>query len=75
MWAGQLLFNWAWTPIFFVLNQVWAAFAVIVLLFALVVAFITGAWRTDRTAALLFLPYAAWVAFAGLLNASIAVLN
>lgn len=74
-WAAQMLLNWSWTPLFFVLHQVWAAFAVIVLLFALVLVFIARAWSTDRTAALLFVPYAAWVAFAGLLNVSIAVLN
>ncbi|PVB63265.1 TspO/MBR family protein [Labrenzia sp. 011] len=75
VWGVQMLFNWAWTPVFFSLQQIWAAFAVIVLLFALVLIFIIRAWNADRMAALLFLPYAAWVAFAGLLNLSIAVLN
>jgi tryptophan-rich sensory protein len=32
-------------------------------------------WRRDRTAALLFTPYAVWVAFATLLNGSIWYLN
>ncbi|MFX8039944.1 tryptophan-rich sensory protein, partial [Acinetobacter baumannii] len=32
-------------------------------------------WQADRTAALLFAPYLAWVAFATLLNASIFMLN
>ena len=45
------------------------------LLLVACVAFIAAAWRPDRTAALLFLPYAAWVAFAVLLNASILALN
>ena len=33
------------------------------------------AWRLDRMAAWLFLPFAVWVAFASLLNASILALN
>jgi tryptophan-rich sensory protein len=32
-------------------------------------------WREDRIAALLFVPYACWVAFASVLNLSINVLN
>lgn len=75
VWGTQMFLNWSWTPVFFALHQIWAAFAVIAVLFALVLIFIARAWNTDRTAALLFLPYAAWVAFAGLLNLSIAVLN
>lgn len=75
VWAAQMLLNWSWTPLFFVLHQVWAAFAVIVLLLALVLGFIAGAWKSERAAAWLFLPYAAWVAFAGCLNLAIAVLN
>jgi tryptophan-rich sensory protein len=38
-------------------------------------AFIATAWRQDRVAAWLFAPYAAWVAFASILNASILMLN
>ena len=37
--------------------------------------FIIVSWRPDRTAALLFLPYLAWVAFATALNTAILVLN
>ena len=38
-------------------------------------AFIAASWRLDRVAALLFAPYAVWVAFASVLNASILMLN
>jgi tryptophan-rich sensory protein len=37
--------------------------------------FIATSWRQDRTAALLFLPYLAWVGFATALNAAILALN
>jgi benzodiazapine receptor len=42
---------------------------------AAILAFIATAWRQDRVAAWLFVPYAAWVAFASLLNGSIWMLN
>jgi tryptophan-rich sensory protein len=48
---------------------------VILQLLAAVLAFIVAACRQDREAAWLFAPYAAWVAFASVLNASILVLN
>ncbi len=38
-------------------------------------AFIAASWRQDRVAAWLFAPYAAWVAFASVLNGSIFALN
>ena len=41
----------------------------------MILAFIAAAWSRDRVSALLFVPYAAWVAFATLLNASIWRLN
>jgi len=48
---------------------------VILLLLVAIIAFIAVAWRVDRVAARLFAPYAAWVAFASILNASILALN
>jgi benzodiazapine receptor len=75
LWVGQMLLNWAWSPIWFGLNQTWLAFVVIVAILALIVAFIAERWNRDRLSALLFLPYAAWVGFASILNLSIALLN
>jgi translocator protein len=40
-----------------------------------IVAFIWLQWRENRVAAALFVPYAAWVAFASLLNFSLYRLN
>ena len=45
------------------------------LLLILIAAFIVSAWNTSRPAALLFVPYFAWVAFATALNAAIWQLN
>ncbi len=75
VWWAQLVLNFAWSPIFFTKHWMWGAFAVIVAMFALIVAFIVMSWRKDRITALLFVPYAFWVAFASVLNLSINVLN
>lgn len=75
LWWGQLALNFLWSPAFFVANTIALALAILLLLATAILAFVVAAWRRDRLAALLFLPYAAWVAFAVALNASILVLN
>ena len=74
-WSVQLVLNAAWTPIFFAGDRYGLALAEILVLLAAVLTTIAVAWRVRRSAALLLLPYAAWVAFATALNAGIVVLN
>lgn len=75
LWWVQLLLNYLWSPAFFGLQSPALALAVIIALLAAIVATIVAAWRRDRVTALLLLPYAAWVSFATVLNASIVALN
>jgi benzodiazapine receptor len=75
LWWAQLGLNFVWSPVFFGAHQIGLAFFTILLLLAAILGFIALAWRLDRIAALLFLPYAAWVAFASVLNGSIWTLN
>lgn len=74
-WWAQMFLNFAWSPVFFTLQSVGGALFIVVLMLAAILAFIGLAWNRDRIAALLFVPYAAWVSFATLLNASILWLN
>lgn len=74
-WWVQLVLNFAWSPIFFSAHLVGLALVVVLLLLATIVGFIALAWRQDRIASLLFLPYAAWVAYASALNGAIWLLN
>jgi tryptophan-rich sensory protein len=53
----------------------WTALGVITVMLYLILNFIGGNWRADRLTALLFIPYALWTGFAGLLNSSLALLN
>ncbi|MEM8700454.1 MAG: TspO/MBR family protein [Pseudomonadota bacterium] len=75
VWFAQILLNWAWSPVFFVLHQLWFALVILLGMLAAILFFIANRWPADRTSALLFCPYAVWVGFAGLLNLSLALLN
>jgi tryptophan-rich sensory protein len=75
LWIAQLALNFAWTPVFFGAHRPVIALVIIVALFAVIVAFIAVAWRRDRVAAWLFVPYALWIAFATCLNGAIVALN
>lgn len=75
LWWAQLILNFAWSPVFFGWQMPGLALAVILALLAAIIAFVGATWRVDRLSALLFLPYAAWVAFASALNGAIVTLN
>ena len=75
LWWAQLALNFLWSPVFFGAHRIGLALIVILLIIAAIFAFIATAWRQDRVAAWLFAPYAAWVAFASVLNAAILALN
>jgi benzodiazapine receptor len=75
IWWLQLGLNFLWSPVFFTQQAIGPAFVIILALLLSIIAFISVTRRWDRVAALLFVPYAAWVAFAALLNGSILVLN
>lgn len=75
LYALQLALNFAWSFLFFGAHAVGAALLEIALLFVLVLFTMRAFWRLDRIAGWLFLPYAAWVFFAGVLNAAIWRLN
>ena len=75
LWWAQLALNFLWSPVFFAAHRIGLALLVILLLLAAILAFVAASWRRDRIAAWLFAPYAAWVAFASVLNGSIFALN
>ncbi|MES2292867.1 MAG: TspO/MBR family protein [Pseudomonadota bacterium] len=71
----QLIFNFAWSAIFFAAHQIGLALVEIGLLLALILATTILFWRRDRLAGLLFLPYLAWTVFAAFLNHAFWSLN
>ena len=75
LWFAQMALNFTWSPTVFTLHSLAFGLAIILMMLALIVGFIAVQWRDNRIAALLFIPYAAWVAFASLLNYSLYRLN
>lgn len=75
LYGVQLALNLSWSVLFFGLHRIGAALADIAILLMMILATMRLFARIDRPAGLCFVPYAAWVAFAGLLNASIWTLN
>ena len=74
-YGAQLGLNLAWSVLFFGLQRPDLALINIVVLFVVIVANAILFWRHDRWAGALLVPYAMWVAFAAVLNASIWMLN
>jgi tryptophan-rich sensory protein len=71
----QLVANALWTWLFFVWRQGLLALAEIGVLWVLIAATMFMFWRLSRIAALLLVPYLAWVSFAGALNLALWRLN
>ncbi len=71
----QLLVNLAWSPVFFGLHDMTAGLGVIIALDLLVLVTIALFWRVRHQAALMLLPYLAWVCFATVLNWQFLQLN
>lgn len=75
LYAGQLVLNAAWTPLFFAADRHDLALVDIVALLALVAVLVVAFHRRHRVAGLMLVPYLAWVAFATALNTAIVILN
>lgn len=75
LWAAQLAANVAWTAFFFGQHRPRRALADILLLDALIAAYLLSSRHADKPAAACFVPYAAWTAFATVLNTDIALRN
>lgn len=75
LWTVQMGLNFLWSPVFFGAHLMAPGLAIILLMLMAVTGFIRRARESDRLAALLFLPYWIWVAFAAMLNAALLYLN
>ena len=73
--ALQLAVNLAWSPVFFGAHEITIALYIILALDVLVLLTIWLFWKVRPLAALLLLPYLAWILFAGVLNYEFLRLN
>jgi tryptophan-rich sensory protein len=80
-YVAQLALNAVWTPVFFGLYPtlgplaLWLALGIIVALDIMVLLTMLAFWPVRRLAAVLLIPYWAWVLYATTLNAALAILN
>lgn len=75
LYLVQLVLNAAWTPIFFGAHELgWALTEIIALWFAILVTLLSFL-RVSMLAALMFVPYLAWVSFATFLNLTLWRMN
>ena len=71
----QLLVNLAWSPVFFGQHEISLGLYLILLLDVAVVVTMALFWRVRRAAALMLVPYLAWILFASVLNYEFLRLN
>ena len=74
-WAMQIAFNTLWTPVFFGLRRIRAAFFIMLGLWIAVAGTLLAFFQLDWIAGALFVPYLIWVSIAGALNASVWMRN
>ncbi len=75
LWISQLSLNAKWPKLFFGEHKPALALTDVMALEATIASYIFAARKVDRAAGNALLPYAAWVAFAAVLNSEIARLN
>lgn len=75
VYAVQLIFNAAWSALFFGMKRMDLAMGDVIALWLSVAATALVFYPLDATAAWLLIPYLAWVSFAGLLNFTVWRLN
>jgi translocator protein len=75
VYALQIVLNAAWTPLFFGMHRPDLGFVDIVLLWVSIAATILLFYPLHPVAALMLLPYLAWVSFAAALNFAVWRLN
>jgi tryptophan-rich sensory protein len=75
LYSAQLTLNVLWSILFFRMRHPAAALVEIVVLWTVLVIILFRYWRIDRLAAVLWMPYVAWITFAAALNGAIWSLN
>jgi len=71
LWALQIALNTLWTPVFFGAHRMGLGAAILLLLWLTVATMLWQFWRLDGWAALMILPYLAWLSLAAALNVRI----
>ncbi len=65
LFAAHMILNWAWSPLFFLAHHVLAALIVIFVMIFTAAMLLWLIWPVKKAAAAAFVPYIAWLTFAG----------
>ena len=71
----QLLLNLAWSPAFFVLQNIGLALIIVILLDIFVILTIIRFFKVCKLSGIILIPYLLWILFATYLNLSFYILN
>ena len=71
----HLVFNSAWSIVFFVYHNIFLAMIVLLILISLILVLIVRFRRVKKMSSYLMVPYLLWTIFALILNVSILILN
>ncbi len=71
----QLVLNFAWTPVFFWMQNISLALIIIIFMWIFLLLTVIFFFRHSKIATVLLVPYLIWVSFAFYLNFSYFVLN
>lgn len=74
-WSLQMAINVIWTPVFIGAQSLELAFYYIIAMWSSILIYTILAWRIDRWASVIMLPYLFWVSFASYLNYNYWLLN
>ena len=75
LFFGQLIANFAWSPLFFGMHQVTTALYLIIFILMVTIATAFAFAPIRKAAAWLLVPYMVWLSFAAILNFQIDQLN
>lgn len=75
VYGVQLAINFAWSLVFFGAKAHWVAFAMLMVMWVLIIALVVMTFRMNKAAGWMLTPYLAWTTFAAYLNLMIAILN
>ena len=75
LFVWQLILNFAWTPIFFGMQNILAGLIVLLIMDFLVFRIIRMSYNVSKLATMVILPYFCWLIFATYLNTSLFLIN
>lgn len=75
LFAGHMILNWLWTPVFFILHLLFISYALVLVLIFTGAMAAWLAFREDKRTIIAFISYLLWLCFAGHLSQYVWIAN